>query len=469
MLFACLTLMVALACAQQTELMPSDQAFAYCESIGRSTGCSGCSSPLTSCEWCAVNIDESYVSSSVSGCAPKGWCTELNWALTSLVSDIGAVPVTYEPANHLCPADPIGDTEPIFRGSQVDIKGEQRWTQSFSPQYCALPYDPYPVDRTVQFVGDSVRLCEKYNHQLFSDRNTIEDNCGSDLSMSLNQECLKLYESFACTISCPEYGQPARYDAICLADFSRLAQACQLPAATFSYDFNGKKRDVNQASLRPGPIPDDNSIGYHNFHAFSLGDCLDYYWPIPFTVADQGEDCYPITPDLIPASSKYEHDLCFFGDPSRCNSVDCKVAPLATWGSLAMCSDYYCYDSCGDYTSYGTSVTGSSPAHTCLWSYDDEGVGYADSFGLAFGLNITQVGSPDGRDCETAAVDYVTSQWGYDEYWATCDEGLGTCVAIVYVWIPYVPNLVAPTWCNSVTGAQDYTDQSIPANVYCVY
>jgi hypothetical protein len=181
----------------------------------------------------------------------------------------------------------------------VNIHEQTDFTGFVAPHYCQFPTDAWPVDRTANyFEDDPTAFCHDWNYHLrLGGRGTVERSCSIDLTVPRNQECLKLYQSFACTIACPEYGKAYRFNKLCYRDIHRLREVC-----------------------------DDSSGFYESFY-----DCLNALAPIPYEYVDEDEkDCQEISPsNLIHASGQFEHDYCFFGDRARCNIIkDCKLEEL---------------------------------------------------------------------------------------------------------------------------------------------
>jgi len=382
---------LCIAAAQASLLLPEQKAWDRCDSIGSSSGCSGCSNALTGCEWCAVNVDETYLDEEHSNCAPKGYCANLSYNGDPTNMFVEAV---YEPANHLCPADPI-KTEPVFKGSRVTIPAETKHTGFFESKYCEFPEQPWAIDRTVNYYfDDPTQFCHDFNfHQRYGGRQSVEYNCDIDLDVPRNQECLKLYQSFACTIGCPEYGVPAEFDNICYEDAKRLWDVC-----------------------------DDDSGDYDTFY-----DCLSDYGYFPYDYADEGEeDCYHLTAqNLIPASSEFAHDYCFFGDPERCNDVrDCQVQlnPVyGYWGDHCDCCvspGFVIYNpKWPNNTAYLTKIhaenaTAPNGGIICLYP------GYF-SFTLAV-FTIEALPYNGGHDCIDSVLYYTASNFGI--YWIVALE-----------------------------------------------
>jgi hypothetical protein len=280
-------------------------------------------------------------------------------------------------------------------------------------------------------------------HLDYPNRIDLEDYCGIDLSVKRNQECLKLWQSFSCTTSCPEYGHPARYERICFADWYRLREVCNTPLAFFG---QGDKREVSQPQ-------------------YTLYDCLAEGAGENFDWVDEDDtDCYPITPDLIPASDRFEHDYCFYGDPDRCNAQDCLLEERNTVGYFGPRENCDCCGPNGD--PYGNVILETAPAPICLSSYLDPYAGIISY--IAIFHDITRPESGEGRECLQIAYKSDHLKYGIIDGSAECNYAIGQC-AVVAVYVEFLATVPPPSFCNSPTGAQDVNQNGIPSEIYCLY
>lgn len=86
-----------------------------------------------------------------------------------------------------------------------------------------------------------------------------------------------------CTVNCPAYGVPSDYNRFCPEYCERLEQHCD--------------KSVFDCVANVG------------IDLRAIVNCASK------------EDAKCFKPDLIPASGKFEYDLCFYGDSSRCKSL----------------------------------------------------------------------------------------------------------------------------------------------------
>jgi len=136
------------------------------------------------------------------------------------------------------------------------------------------------------------------NRQALGPRSGIENACGIDLNDYQPSECLKLYQSFLCTASCPQYGEPSRFNVLCYDVYARLESACGFGV--------------------PGNGP-------------TMLDCLQDLARVPYGVADKGdEDCS--RPHLIPVDGPFERDYCLYGNTeSICVAHACLIKKVTTF------------------------------------------------------------------------------------------------------------------------------------------
>jgi len=399
---------LAVAAFASAKLFPPAAQWKICDDIGRATGCSGCSNNLTGCEWCALNVDEGRHEEGHSNCAPEGFCADLpTTATTGLI-----VEAVYGPGNHLCPADPEHSTEPIFHGSQVNIPEESLHTGFLAPHFCDFPKDPWAIDRTVNYYGETpVKNCHDFNyHTYLGDRSTVEDTCKVDLDVPRNQECLKLIQSFQCTSACPEYGHPARYNKVCYEDCQRVEDTCNNVALCS----NGN------------PCPFFDCIAEN---AVLQWECA----------ARDDKDCYHITPDLIPASSKFESEYCLGGfTHGECNRVDCKVLARATVGYFGD----HC-DCCGRHNdvTYGITWLETQTAPFCIY-------GNSGTSDVGITWDILRKAENNGRQCEEVIDKILQTKWTVDGYALDCNHEIGQCSAYVYLDFGET-GVPSPTWCDA--------------------
>jgi len=238
----------------------------------------------------------------------------------------------------------------------------------------------------------------------------VESACNVDLSVPRNQECLKLWQSYSCTIGCPQYGEPARFSKICYDDVRRLREACDAPAG-------------EQGS--------------------TFFDCLSEISFIPFDWVDENEkDCYSITPHLIPASGQFEHDYCFFGDKSRCESIqDCVVKERATIGWFG--SNSHTCDT-HPFTPGDVNVPDTSSGRLCI-DVDTCGPG-VDCNAIVVFLDITNAGNSAGQNCDEAAF-RLYAPFGALFAITDCNFEVMQCAAMVINYAT-VDTLPLQSWCD---------------------
>jgi len=263
----------------------------------------------------------------------------------------------------------------------------------------------------------------------------VQYNCDIDLDVPRNQECLKLYQSFACTVGCPEYGVPAEFDNICYEDIKRLWDVC-----------------------------DDDSGNYDTFY-----DCLSDNGYFPYDYADEGEeDCHHMNAqNLIPASDQFAHDYCFFGDPERCNDIqDCVVKLNPQYG--------YWGDHCDCCVTFH-ALTGQQiwPNNTAYLSKVFAENATAPNGGIrcispSFGgqvfitnavFTIESFQQNGGLDCEEVMINYAYAHLGaLFPFVSWCYYGNQPRCEVATYSVQYLfPGGTAPTWCD---GAGDQTGWS---------
>jgi len=253
--------------------------FDKCEKIGRGSGCSGCTNHTTPCEWCRGESSLNMV------CAFKGKCGGH--------IDVDGSP--YEPEHHVCP-DPTLIKEPFLQ-TQTAKKEEGKWTSFYNSHFCDFPSDPWPVDRTANPAA-SGQDCYRANNLLgLGSRVSILQALGQQKFTGPQIECLRLTQGLLCTSNCPAYGVPVDFTSVCSDICERIELVCD--AAMKNYF---SKSGISRTNV---------------------------------VCAAPNEACS--RPVEIPASDRWEHEQCFFGDPSRCKSEDCVLEPVP---SAAPC----CYD-----------------------------------------------------------------------------------------------------------------------------
>jgi hypothetical protein len=332
------------------------------------------------------------------------------------------VEAVYEPANHLCPVDPL-KTEPVFKGSRVSIYDEARYTDFVATKYCDFPVqagtDAWAIDRTVDYYyDDPTQFCHDFNYHLrYGSRGFVEGSCNVDLTVPRNQECLKLYQSFACTIACPEYGKPARFNRICYEDAKRLWDVCDTPA--------------NYGTLYQCL----SNIGYFPYDTAPIGD----------------KDCTPLSPsELIPASGQFEHDYCFFGSRDRCDRVqDCEISLVTDWGYLGnhcpICVEYYGWSNDAAALQHIQSGPIPNGGHVCVDYFP--GTDQFDSYEI---FKIDKLPLNGGRSCTDSVLAYMAFNLGFT-YGGNmrCYEDLRLCDIFSLNNRYNTPTDQFPTWCDS--------------------
>jgi hypothetical protein len=124
-----------------------------------------------------------------------------------------------------------------------------------------------------------------------------------------------------------------------------------------------------------------------------------------FKCALEGEKkCFK--PDLIPTGGKFEFDMCFFGDPSRCKDRDCKVA-LAVGEKWPL----YFQDE-GEFYSNGANFNPDQLGPGCDLHNDWNGdelccSGHA---GLLYKVLESPLGA--GMECGEASTNQAIQDWG---------------------------------------------------------
>jgi len=264
----------------------------------------------------------------------------------------------------------------------------------------------------------------------------VELYCSVDLSIPRNQECLKLFQSFACTLGCPEYGVPAQFDNICYEDVQRLWDVC-----------------------------DGRSVYYGSFY-----NCLEQLGYFPYDYAEAGvEDCYHVNAqNLIPASDKFAHDYCLFGDPARCYSAeDCQLTVNPNYGFLGdhceCCVDpgyLFYYPQWQNDTAYLTKVHGENTTapnggHICIIPSN----GFVPFFTLTT-LTIVRPQLSGGFSCEDVAAAKLASTLGLVDQWdVQCDYDNKWCEVVGWS-IPYFVPGGIPDWCNGNEDLVGWTDEA---------
>jgi len=194
----------------------------------------------------------------------------------------------------------------------------------------------------------------------------------------------------------------------------------------------------------------------------TLYDCLYDYALFSFDYTTDGPDCYHITPDLIPASTKFEHDLCFFGDPERCSTENCRVKERTTLGWFADnvwgCPNAF-------WSGNDVNLAESAPNALCI----DGGV-YADildrpQFWSYFGLSVDIV-SPEqngGDDCYSASYRFARNKYGGSAF-VDCNYAAGQCALFIS---SDSQSGTLPTWCDS-TGDPMTAYTALPTDFQCL-
>jgi len=321
----------------------------------------------------------------------------------------------------------------VYKGEQISIPQQSEHSNFYASHYCEFPSEPWAIDRSVSYSDNDVASwgCHKINlHLGWGNRLDVINECGVDLDIQLNQECLKLFQSFECTVACPKYGHPADFYNICFEDWHRLYQVCSNPVSE-----------------------------YETFY-----DCLESNSLVGFYYDDIDEkDCYHITPDLIPASSKFEHDLCFFGDAERCSSEDCQVKERTTLGWYADNVAECVYPS---YSDVDVNLQESAPNGICIdvSTYTWQGNNYTvDQFALT--LDILSTEKADGEDCWDASYRYMANKYGARDYEVDCNYAVGQCAIFVFADSYYG---VLPTFCDAL-GDPQAALSALPTSFQCLY
>jgi hypothetical protein len=192
------------------------------------------------------------------------------------------------------------------------------------------------------------------------------------------KECIRLYQSYLCTSSCPEYGVAVDFTYLCSDYCERLWQHC-----------------------------DDDLL-----------DCLYDSQPLPFETCAPKTDSHCFRPKLIPVGSKFENDLCFYGSLSQCQTQDC-VVELASETDVWP-TETHCYQGHGPKP--GFSLTQTGPA-CCT----DERIGHKGWL-----YKIVSHGSPSGISCEDATHNDWVKRWGSaHNHGEVCTANY--CVAVVEI------------------------------------
>jgi len=375
-----LVLCVALVGLCMAREYPSIEAYNRCVNIGSDSGCSGCVADNINCDWCVqADNDETYA------CLPEGSC-----------EDFG-----YVSKPHLCPANPAKEPMYINRDATAgegSSSQETFWSPSFDAMYCDFPREPWTIDRTSNPFGnyDPRGNCYRVNNQLAvgqlndileclappQKKRDVSETEGQVLGdrLSLKQkECIRLYQSYLCTSSCPEYGVAMDFNYLCHDYCDRLWQHC-----------------------------DEALLG-----------CLYRSQPLPFESCAPKEDSHCFRPNLIPVGHKFEHDLCFYGDTKECSTTDCVVELMpddAVWPA-----ETYCYNGYGSGANFNPTQTGAA---CCT----DDRVGHNGWL-----YKIVRHGTAAGLSCEEATHNDWVKRWperyNGDQHGEACTANY--CAAVV--------------------------------------
>jgi len=383
-----------------------------CLLIGAGTGCSGCNSGAFDCEWCTPAGNDGDINSQ---CLPRGYCDSIPG---------------FVPDHRQCPDDPA--KEPHYHGTfaenNIGAHFARDWSPSFDSEYCDFPEQPWVVDRTSVAGGwlNPAEGCRRVNNQLaVGQRGKIEEclfgtppsygGLGHKKLTVRQEECIRLYQSYLCTFSCPHYGDAWNKNFVCKDYCDRLNQVC----------------------------------------GSELLSCLRHGQYIPMSCIEPTPTTPCSRPELVPASGKFEYDLCFYGDPRRCADKDCEVtAVTGVWPDTLVTFR-------NDYEPYEDFVPGSSGPSCCVdEDFDiDEGVVIA----TVYRVKSEPVGS--GLDCETVIYNLESAKWTDQavDLWTSCDEDLTGFYCASFTTV-VAGDVSLPAGCNDVDqilncpGVVDYFD-----------